>query len=314
MSHDSSPYVPQIHASTEKASTYKRRTMATKKTLRTREAQNRRRQLAKSSISIPRHGKLRTLKRSARKQLENERIPRLWVLPSVEQLFSCPKTFVYPRASLLGLPVELRQQILYGCYTVNELTRDLEDFKSGVRERLERVAWLGDMARWQKILQFKVKQYSLDSYEAELATVLRIKVAFLGRTSPFIHKELQYVKKRWQQDIEAYVDQRLKEQQERFRLLASDARHENVSCHIMDTWIGRKNGAVILAKEQRSSRKHRPQKCWYCMERHACSDPMCPMERRDPERWQQMTRVVGGWRAEARAVTVLQANGVVFKG
>jgi hypothetical protein len=288
--------------------------MGIKKTPRTREAQKRRRQLAKSSIINSRHSKLRTLKRSARKQLEKERTPRLWVLPPIEQLFSRPKTTVYPRTSLLGLPIELRQQILYQSYTVNALAQDLEDFKFGVRERLERVAWLGDMTRWKKTFQFKAKQDRLDSYEAELATVLRIKVAILGCTSPLIHRELQYVKERWQQDIGAYMDQRLKEQQERSRLLAWDAGPENTSSHVMDSWIGRKNGAVISGKEQRSSRKHRPQKCWYCMERHATSDPVCPMERRDPERWQQMTRVVSGWRAEARAVTVFEANGVVFTG
>ncbi|KAF2646261.1 hypothetical protein P280DRAFT_502883 [Massarina eburnea CBS 473.64] len=37
-------------------------------------------------------------------------------------------------------------------------------------------------------------------------------------------------------------------------------------------------------------KKQRPQKCWYCEERHPIKDPVCPMERRDPVKWAKMTK------------------------
>lgn len=62
----------------------------------------------------------RTLRRSAREQLERERAPRLWIWPWISD-----PTYrfgrVYARASFLGLPSELRQQILYESLDREEL-------------------------------------------------------------------------------------------------------------------------------------------------------------------------------------------------
>jgi hypothetical protein len=45
----------------------------------------------------------------------------------------------------------------------------------------------------------------------------------------------------------------------------------------------------------KKGKKHRwrPSKCWLCEKRHPQGDPVCPMERRDPEGWKEKTKFIG---------------------
>lgn len=97
--------------------------VASKKNARTHNAQRRRRDLEKLKFCIENHHEPRTLKRAARKELDRERAPKLWIYPFKDLGHSTGR--MYPRASLLGLPTELRQQIVYMSYPMEELERDL---------------------------------------------------------------------------------------------------------------------------------------------------------------------------------------------
>jgi hypothetical protein len=73
-----------------------------------------------------------TLKRGARKALHKKNAPYLWISPWTKDPFFRYEPRVYPVASLLGLPAELRQKILL-------LTRDPVDLKG---------CTLGDLTDW----------------------------------------------------------------------------------------------------------------------------------------------------------------------
>lgn len=83
-----------------------------------------RRKLAKATkLHISTHAaKNRTLKRGARKALHKKNAPYLWISPWTKDPFFRYEPRVYPAASLLGLPAELRQKIVL-------LTSDPADLK-----------------------------------------------------------------------------------------------------------------------------------------------------------------------------------------
>jgi hypothetical protein len=70
-------------------------------------ARQQRVQLRKSSICIEKPFGVHTFKRSARKQIERERAPSLWIFPG-DGKKNLAVIRVNPRASFLGLPTELR--------------------------------------------------------------------------------------------------------------------------------------------------------------------------------------------------------------
>jgi hypothetical protein len=83
-----------------------------------------RRKLAKATkLHISTHAaESRTLKRGARRALHKQNAPYLWISPWIKDPFFRYEPRVYPAASLLGLPAELRHKILL-------LTRDKADLK-----------------------------------------------------------------------------------------------------------------------------------------------------------------------------------------
>lgn len=86
----------------------------TQKNKRTRELRRRREQLVKSTrlkiSTCP--AIIRTLRRGAREELHKNNARYKWILPWTRDIFYRYEPRIYPAASLLGLPSELRQKIL----------------------------------------------------------------------------------------------------------------------------------------------------------------------------------------------------------
>src|SRR5690242_138972 len=102
---------------------------------------NRRKRLAvsKEKLYISFQPSLRTLRRAPRRKLERERAPSLWILSKDADFHFAEQERSYPRASLLGLPVELRQNILNISHDNQPPTRNiLEHLSEGPHSRKHR--------------------------------------------------------------------------------------------------------------------------------------------------------------------------------
>ncbi|KAH9869531.1 hypothetical protein IAQ61_006738 [Plenodomus lingam] len=95
--------------------------MASKNTGKKRRARKR----TVGNVRVAKQFPSRTLKPSARRQIHRERAPHLWICPGIEDPVNARDTS-YPRASLLSLPLEIRQQILY-------LSLDVRDMEAAAR-------------------------------------------------------------------------------------------------------------------------------------------------------------------------------------
>ncbi|KAF1915788.1 hypothetical protein BDU57DRAFT_573134 [Ampelomyces quisqualis] len=281
--------------------------MATKKTRRAGKkakslAKAAKNKLQRINVSI----QPRTLKRSARKQLERGRASGLWILPWLDSKQQGCTGRSHPKASLLGLPSELRQTILYQSCYLGELKDDSSDYytkpiKSRTNIKLP--------ARLDTAL---LDKFSLSSKEGELITTLRRKVGVLCRISPLIRQDMEYVCKLWQADLEELFDRDLA-----FRLYRPKYPRDLEGME----WLRTRSIAagshaeqkknVIRGKEQ-GGKKKRPQKCWYCTERHYGIDPVCPMARQDPQKWRQITKNVGGRRGNVAAKFTSKTQKIIF--
>jgi hypothetical protein len=139
--------------------------------------------------------KLRTLKRAARKQLERDREPQRWILPSFEGRKLCSGAGQsYPQASLLGLPNELRQHILYQSYCIRHVEDDARSPAIGFSKQ----AWTSTV---QSVL-LQSKQHNMlvrpspHSYEKALVLVLNRKIGEYSRISALIRQGMEYISKR----------------------------------------------------------------------------------------------------------------------
>jgi hypothetical protein len=157
---------------------------------------------------------------------------------------------------------------------------------------------------------------SLNSYEGELVAMLSRKIGALCRVSPLVRSDVQYVSKRWQGDLEEYLQRRLD--------VSLDAPETNRIPRGLE-WLYAplvtpavqidKKGKVIKVREKEAGRRARPTKCWLCTERHVDGDAVCPMARRDPEKWEEMTKKVGGRKSKkVRGRPTFNGRKVVFEG
>jgi hypothetical protein len=273
-------------------------------------ADKKRREPASGRLRINVSNALRTLKRSARTQLDRERGPSLWIMPwngSKQPEVAGGRTF--PRASLLGLPPELRQEILYQSCQVKELKADARTHYTKTPCRVKRTMASRGQNRPDSDLLAK---FNLNTREGELVAMLSKKVGTLCRTSPLIRQDMEYVCKRWQFELEKLLNRDLP-----FRLYKSKLPKILEGMQWLHTpsvtaaLRARHEENVINGKDRRGSTK-RPQKCWYCTERHYGIDPVCPMARQSPENWRQMTKVVGGRRGRKAAKHTPTARKIVF--
>jgi hypothetical protein len=288
--------------------------MARSQDVRTREARKQRHQLRESRIRIDVTHELRTLKRSSRKQLERERAPGLWIFPRDSE--NLGGNGVHPPASLLRLPPELRQEIVYMSYNIDELEREVTLLRPENQERAKRLEWFDSMSRMVpgKMGKAMLAKFDLRSREGELVTLLSRRVGILCRVSPFLWRDMSYVTKRWQADLEKHIGRK------------QDFLIHTLKCQTITGGYGwlyapdfgplapkTKKSQVVHVDQRQSQKKVRPRKCWYCTERHFGDDPVCPMARYDPKRWQQFTKKVGGWRGKESATSTFRGEKVVFE-
>ena len=148
-------------------------------------------------------------------------------------------------------------------------------------------------------------------YEGNLVTVLGTRIGEISRISPLVRAEMSYVSKLWKTDLEEHLDRELK------------LKLPIVTVTEGPDWLftptdtqplpKKKKGIVIKASKSGTGKRARPQKCWYCLERHAPRNTMCPMAMRNPEEWKKMTKIVGGWRATAGKQERLMGKKIVFE-
>jgi hypothetical protein len=285
--------------------------MASKRTTRTRKAQARRREQEKASLRIG-HNELRTLKRSARKHIERERATHLQIFPWNDLPHSNGR--LYPRASLLGLPTELRQNILYLSYSMEDLERDTRAVHLTKRE--ERNMLWASTARsipLGRMCASTRKKFDLSPQEGELITVLSRRIGALSLVSPLIYEEAKYVCGRWKSDLDMHLERETSIQLETPRLPpVNEAFGWLYAPNVAVPRPKATTGQVVGMKEKVPKKKVRPSKCWYCTERHPSNDPVCPMARSNPKKWQKMTRKVGGWRGRVQVQLTVKAKKMVF--
>jgi hypothetical protein len=289
--------------------------MARSQTPRTREARQRRYHLRKIGIHIGVPRELRTLKRSARKQLERQSTPLLWIFPG-DGAHHPSGSRVHPTASLLGLPTELRQTILYMTYCMEELERDVADSRPEDNKRTRRLEWINRMSPKVRDMMGKgmIAKFGLNSREGELVTLLSRKVGILSCISILTRQDMHYVKKQWEADLEEYIDR-----EPTFRI------HTKPKPKVIAPgyeWLYApdfgplapkpKKSQVVRAKNLKVQKKVRPRKCWYCTERHFGDDPVCPLARYNPEKWGQLTKKVVNWRRGDNTKSTYGGERVVF--
>jgi hypothetical protein len=275
------------------------RIKASKKNARSLNARQRRAALKKTvgEVHISSHYERRTLTGAARKQIEKERAPQLWIFPWMDQTHvGGDRGRRYPQASLLGLPTELRQHVLHLSYSMNDLVLDTEVLRDARIQATKRTGDLrkrGSTAPATSMTEAMLDRFHLQPHEGDLVTVLRRKIGELSRVSPLIRDDMQYVGKRWQTDLELHLDK------PKLRVV-SEGHAWLHATNATQPYPKKKKGAVVQGKKSGPCKKVRPPKCWDCTERHAIGDQVCPMARRDPEKWQKMTRKLGGRRGRSR--------------
>ncbi|KAF1849132.1 uncharacterized protein K460DRAFT_85628 [Cucurbitaria berberidis CBS 394.84] len=270
-----------------------------------RDAQKRRRDLAKSTrLRIWSQPPLRTLKTSARKGIARERALKLQILPWLRDPAWRLEGCAYPgRATLLGLPPELRQRILYETCSVPNLRDELEAEHRRRKESVENYASIGKGAGmdFKQTSAQELRKLALSRCEGGLVALLGQKIGVLCCVAPQIRLDMQYVMRLWQRDLEEYMEQNHINKSTSRLLTAAEG----------DAWMF---GSGIEAPKRKRKRRgeiegegykvpgKRPRafKCWYCMERHLDGDPVCPWKKRDPAMWQAMTKKVGGRRGLAQ--------------
>jgi hypothetical protein len=273
--------------------------ISTRKNSRTRAARKRRDNLQKQTFRIYDVLEPRKLRKSARKQIDRERAPGLWIFPWV-MTPSGKFERAYPRASLLGLPVELRQRILYEAFDSNELG------KGGVRQwRLRQGLSVTAKAAKNKLRQEQEKALNktLTPLQSHFITMVGQRFIELRCVSQLIRLDMDYVRKVWQREL---VEQ-LKLRASKDSLVGDERILTNDLTALNKGW----KGAVIKAKKHGRFGK-RPSKCWRCNERHEDGDPVCPMAREDPKQWHRLTTKVGGRRGGVQPRSIFQGKKVVF--
>jgi hypothetical protein len=277
-------------------------------------ARQQRVQLRKSSICIEKPFGVRTFKRSARKQIERERAPSLWIFPG-DGKKNLAVIRVNPPASFLGLPTELRQKILRMSYDVEELEQDLAALRSEDKKEAKRLDWAKAMSPnlISQMGKAMLAKFGLRSHEGELVALLSRKISNFSSISLLIHRDMSYVAKQWQYDLNKHLEhEHFRFQQPKARVVP--ARFEWLFAPNVRPLapLGKKSQVVKL-KGHQSKKKIRPQKCWYCTERHFGDDPVCPMARHDPGKWRQLTAEVSGKRGKGCAEPKFHGERVVFE-
>ncbi len=252
-----------------------------------RKLQRRRRALAGSKLIISNQPILRTLKPSARKQLGKTRAPKLWILPTDINFRSTTCHKQYPRASILALPPELRQHILFISYDfrrVEGATLQLPRKKPSQKPSM-------------------AAQGNLTDDEYHIISMVNHRITQLCKVSKVMSEDMQYVGGRWQHAVLASIH-------ERFRTSSLEFSAFNIQSS--SYYGGNQRRGLVIQGDNRSLTGRRPGKCWYCTERHMSGRAACPRATADPQAWLQETRAIGSWRCRKGPEGTLKATKVIF--
>ena len=268
--------------------------------------------MEKRKIRIESFHEPRTLKRAARKKLERERAPQLWIYPCKDLGHSAGR--VYPRASLLGLPTELRQQILYMSYPMEELERDLSAvILTRKRKSLLKWASTAEPVRVMKMEQHLRIKFGLNDHEADVVAVISRRIGVLSLISPLVAREVKHVCAQWKSDLDEHLGHKLHLRLDAPRFpIVPEGMEWLLTPSFTEPLSKKKAGKVIQATRPTGTKK-RPMKCWRCTERHYGKDPVCPMARSDPEKWQKMTKKLNGRGGKVDVVPTFKAKHVAFE-
>lgn len=230
-----------------------------------------------------------------RKQVEKERAPSLWILPQDARV-AVKNASSFPRASLLGLPLEIRQKILLTSYDVGEMAKHeykLADTKSR-RFSTYRKTFTEIFGRLERPLT-PLGSAIIDKVSDRITNLCCVSVA--------VRNDMRWVSKQWQSDIEAFLHKKIDENVLSFPEFVTTQG---------PLFTGRRQKSVVVKGDDRPLGGTRPGKCWYCTERHTPEQSGCPRANEDPEQWLRDTREVGGWRNKAQVKNSFQGTKVVF--
>ena len=244
---------------------------------------------------------VRTLKRSARKQIERERAPNQWILPRIHDDGIVWDSRPYPPASLLGLPREIRQQVLYETCDMESLEK-VAEYEEMVRDK----TGLVDM--FKGIGGKKAIPSHLGNGARQCLSSLGKKIGVLCAVSPLIREEMQFVVERWYEDLDKSLNTRPWSRLALPPNMLSALSKSNV--WLQDgaprTYLGNERQLVKVA-----GKGPRLQKCWFCGERHDRGQ-VCPASVRDSKKWRALTKPVNNPRPQPEPSPAFKGKKWVF--
>ncbi|KAF3034368.1 hypothetical protein E8E11_003335 [Didymella keratinophila] len=241
---------------------------------RQRDVRKRREQLAKQKLQFSSEPILRSLKGAARKQLVKERAPTLWIL-AADIDFRRSHCSGHLKASLLGLPAELRQEIPPLSFEVEEMV-SYQPSRSHEKPRCFRAKKASVVSR--KLDRQQRIMDKLNSRVSELCQVDRI-----------ISGDLCIAGRHWQRAIESLSDRTID--------LAALEFPDFAKPVFTVIYESKRKKSKVIKGDDRPLKSKRLGKCWYCTERHDRSG--CTRATEDPQKWLRDTKAVAGWRLRA---------------
>jgi len=200
---------------------------------------------------------VRTLKDSARKKLRRERDKRIR-MPWISDPSFRYESRQYPSAHLLGLPTEIRVDILEKCLTERDVANS--------------------------------------TLQATALRIGRT-VGELSCICPAIRINMVYIRQLWEQTYLQTTRPDIANTISEFEVAQWAAASLNPWWTSAKRKKGKEVKVVVKAKGGKKKR-WRPRKCWYCEERHPKNDSVCPMERRDSAAWKASTKRIRSKGAE----------------
>lgn len=243
--------------------------------------------VSKEKLYISVQPRLRTLRRAPRRKLERQRAPGLWILSNDADFHFAEQERSYPRASLLGLPAELRQQILNSSYDKQPLTRNiLEHLGEGPHPRKHRKG-----------------SSRTPNHKHSATSSFRDRALELSQVCKVFEADMRWVRKQWQRRFGGAAHQ---------KIAVVTLGLSNVDMQPSLLHNRQRQTCEVILGDDRSVNRRRGGKCWYCTERHARGQPWCSEATADPQRWMQETRKRGGWRSIVPVRGAVSATKVVF--
>ncbi|RYO09422.1 hypothetical protein AA0119_g984 [Alternaria tenuissima] len=272
------------------------------------ERHKRRYEMSRQSFRINNAFEWRTLRKSARHQIARDRATRLWIYPWITDPTGRFKRH-YPEASLLGLPIELRQNIIYKAFDMTELSDMVKQpGKKGKK-----------LAAQTKVIERELRQrrdkslgIRMTQFESDSITMLHRRIGDFCCVSELIQTDMEYVGKLWKRDLDEQLEWQFPAP---LRLpkdpVVCDSRGRMMNQTGMARNSKRLEGKLVKVKRP-GKHAGRPPKCWRCEERHFDGDLVCPMARYNSEQWQQLSKKMGGWRNAIQPCSLFRATKILF--